>query len=146
MFLSAMSPPGNPKTIQYLIPGRATNVEFLKQVKNWQSPSQDPWSNCLINSRETTKCQTNYYSGRQKDKSKTICRPLGYLGARVKTICTAELSAIITALATVLRACSKPPELDFLSDSVFSIKVLQKQCRASYNVELAHPVRESARG
>ena len=59
-----------------------------------------------------------------------------YLGARVKTISTAELSAIITTLATVLRACSKPPELDFLSDSVFSIKVLQRQCRASSNVEL----------
>ena len=60
-------PPGNPNTIQYLIPGRTTNVELLKQVKNWQSPSRDPWSNCLINSRETTKGQTNYYSGRQKD-------------------------------------------------------------------------------
>ena len=31
-------PPGNPNTIQYLIPVRATNVELLKQVKNWQSP------------------------------------------------------------------------------------------------------------
>ena len=59
-----------------------------------------------------------------------------YLGARVKTISTAELSAIITTLATVLRASSKPPELDFLSDNVFSIKVLQRQCRASSNVEL----------
>ena len=26
--------PGNPKTIQYLIPGRVTNVALLKQVKN----------------------------------------------------------------------------------------------------------------
>ena len=33
-----------------------------------------------------------------------------YLGARVKTISTADLSAIITTLATVLRACSKPPD------------------------------------
>ena len=56
-----------------------------------------------------------------------------YLGARVKTISAAELSAITTTLATVLRACSKLPKLDFLSDSVFSIKVLP------------HPVRESAR-
>ena len=32
-----------------------------------------------------------------------------YLGARVKTISTAEISAIITTLATVMRACSKPP-------------------------------------
>ena len=56
------------------------------------------------------------------------------LGARVKTS-AAELSAIITTLATVLRA-SKPPELNFLSDSVFSIMVLQRQCRAISNVEL----------
>ena len=67
-----LSPPGNPNTIQYLIPGRTTNVELLKQMKNWQRPSQDPWSHCLINSRETTKCQTNYYSGRQKDNSHTF--------------------------------------------------------------------------
>ena len=59
-----------------------------------------------------------------------------YLGERVKTISTAELSAIITTLATVMRACSKPPELNFLSDSVFSIKVLQRQSRAVSNVEL----------
>ena len=59
-----------------------------------------------------------------------------YLGARVKTISTAELLAIITTLATVLRACSKPPELDLLSDSVFSIKVLQRHRRTSSNVEL----------
>ena len=65
-------------TIQYLIPGRTTNVELLKQVKNWQSPSRDPWSNCLINSQETTEGQTNYYSGRQKDNSKTICGFPGY--------------------------------------------------------------------
>ena len=32
-------PPGNPNTIQYLIPGRVTNGELLKEVKNWQSPS-----------------------------------------------------------------------------------------------------------
>ena len=69
--------PGNPNTIQYLIPGRTTNVELLKQVKNWQSPSRDPWSNCLINSRETTKGQTNCYSGREKDNSKTICGQRG---------------------------------------------------------------------
>ena len=49
-----LSPPGNTNTIQYLIPGSATNVELLKQVKNWQSPLRDPWSNCLINSLETT--------------------------------------------------------------------------------------------
>ena len=50
--LYPLLPPGNPNIIQYLIPGRATNVELLKQVKNWQGPSQDPWSNCLINSIE----------------------------------------------------------------------------------------------
>ena len=38
-----LSSPGNPNTIQYLIPGRTTNVELLKQVENWQSPSRDPW-------------------------------------------------------------------------------------------------------
>ena len=76
--LSALPPSSNPKTIQYLISGRTTNVESLKQVKNWQSPSRDPWSNWLINSRETTKGQTNYYSGRQKDNSKTICGSAGY--------------------------------------------------------------------
>ena len=48
-----------------------------------------------------------------------------YLGAPVKTISTAELSAIITTLATVICACSKLRELNFLSDSVFSIKVLR---------------------
>ena len=69
-----LSPPGNTNTIQYLIPGRATNVELLNQVKNWQNPLRDTWSNCLSNnSQETTKGQTNYYSGRQKDNSKTIC-------------------------------------------------------------------------
>ena len=56
-----------------------TIVKLIKQVKNWQSPSRDPWSNCLINSRETTKGQINYYSRRQKDNSKTICRRGGYL-------------------------------------------------------------------
>ena len=59
-----------------------------------------------------------------------------YLGARVKTISTAELSAIITTLATVMHACSKPPQLNFFLDSVFSIKVLQRQSRACSNVEL----------
>ena len=68
-----LPPPGNPNTIQYLIPGRATNVELLIHVKNWQSPLRDSWSNCLINSRETTKGQTDYHSGRQEDNSKTIC-------------------------------------------------------------------------
>ena len=70
--------PAIPNTIQYLIPGTTTYVELLKQVRIWQSPSRDPWSNCLINSRETTKGQTNYYSGRQKDNSKTICFRAGY--------------------------------------------------------------------
>ena len=46
-------------------PGNTNTIELLKQVKNWQSPSRDPWSNCPINSRETTKGQTNYSSGRQ---------------------------------------------------------------------------------
>ena len=72
-----LTPPGNPNTIQYLIPGRATNVELLKQVKNWQSPSRDLWSNCLIKSGRQKKDQTKYYSGRQKDNSKTICGPEG---------------------------------------------------------------------
>ena len=71
--------PGHHETIQNLIPGWTTNVELLKQVKNWQSPSRDPWSNCLINSREDDKGQTKYYSGRQKDNSKTICGPPGIL-------------------------------------------------------------------
>ena len=70
--------PGHVGTIQNLIPGWTTNVELLKQVENWRSPSRDPWSICLINSRETTKGQINYYSGRQKDSSKTICRRAGY--------------------------------------------------------------------
>ena len=48
-------------------------------MKNWQSPSRDPWSNCLINSREDDKGQSYYYSGRQKDNSKTICRRAGYM-------------------------------------------------------------------
>ena len=70
--------PRHLETIHNLIPGWTTNVELLKQVKNWQSPSRDPWSNCLINSREDDKGQTKYYSGRQKDNSKTICGPPGY--------------------------------------------------------------------
>ena len=69
--------PGHHRTIQYLIPGWMTIVKFLKQVKNWQSPSRDPWSNCLINSREDDKGQTKYYSGRQKDNSKTIADAQG---------------------------------------------------------------------
>ena len=56
----------------------STIVKLLKQMKNWQSPSRDPWSNCLINSREDDKGQSYYYSGRQKDNSKTICRCAGY--------------------------------------------------------------------
>ena len=72
-----LTPPGNLTTIQYIIPGKATNVELLKQVENCQSPSRDPWSNCLINSRETTKGQTDYYSGRRKDNSNTICGRAG---------------------------------------------------------------------
>ena len=70
--------PGHLRTIQNLIPGWTTIVKLLKQVKNWQSPSRDPWSNCLINSREDDKGQSYYYSGRQKDNSKTICRCGGY--------------------------------------------------------------------
>ena len=62
-------------TIQYLIPGKATNVELLNQVKNWQNPLRDTWSNCLSdNSWETTKGQTNYYSGRQKRQFKDNLR------------------------------------------------------------------------
>ena len=73
-FFIFLESPGHLGTIQNLIPGCMTIVKFIKRVKNWQSPSRDPWSNCLINSRETTKGQINYYSGRQKDNSKTICR------------------------------------------------------------------------
>ena len=47
-------------------------------MKNGQSPSRDPWSNCLIKSRETTKGQINHFSGRPKDNSKTICGRPGY--------------------------------------------------------------------
>ena len=68
-------PPQNPRTIQYLIPGWTTIVKLLKQVKNWQSPSRDPWSNCLINSREDDKGQSYYYSGRQKKQFKDNLRP-----------------------------------------------------------------------
>ena len=76
--LALLPVPATQKTIQYLIPGWTTIVKLLKQVKNWQSPSQDPWSNCLINSREDDKGQSYYYSGRQKDNSKTICRHAEY--------------------------------------------------------------------
>ena len=69
--------PGHHRTIQNLIPGWTTIVNLLKQVKNWQCPSRDPWSNCLINSREDDKGQSYNHSGRQKDNSKTICGPLG---------------------------------------------------------------------
>ena len=65
-FFSILCTTPKPKHNSILDPGRTTNVELLKQVKNWQSPSRDPWSNCLINSRETTKGQTYYYSDRQK--------------------------------------------------------------------------------
>ena len=58
--------PGHHRTIQNLIPGWTTIVKLLKQVKNWQSPSRDPWSNCLVNSREDDKGQSYYYSGGQK--------------------------------------------------------------------------------
>ena len=40
--------PGHPRTIQYLIPARTTIVELLQQVKKWQRPSRDHWSNCRI--------------------------------------------------------------------------------------------------
>ena len=50
--------PGHLRTIQNLIPGWTTIVKLLKQVKNWQSPSGDLWSNCLINSREDDKGQS----------------------------------------------------------------------------------------
>ena len=69
--------PGHHGTIQNLIPGWTTIVKLLKQLKNWQSPSRDPWSNCLINSREDDKGQSYYYSGWQKDNSKTICGRAG---------------------------------------------------------------------
>ena len=70
VFLFIFVQPRHHRTIQYLIPGRTTNVELLKQVTNWQNPSRDPWSNCPIHSRETTKSQTNYFSGRQKKQFK----------------------------------------------------------------------------
>ena len=50
-----------------------------------------------------------------------------YLGARVKTITAVELSHDC-------HSCQSP-ELHFFSDSDFSITVLQRQCRASSNVE-----------
>ena len=78
MFSIFFVSPGHHRTIQNLIPGWMTIVKLLKQVKNWQSPSRESWSNCLINSREDDKGQTNYYSGRQKDNSKTICGRVGY--------------------------------------------------------------------
>ena len=77
-FFSIFVSPGHLETIQNLIPGWTTIVKLLKQVKNWQGPSRDPWSNCLINSREDDKGQSYYYSGGQKDNSKTICGRAGY--------------------------------------------------------------------
>ena len=76
--------PGHLGTIQNLIPGWTTIVKLLKQVKHWQSPSRGPWSNCLINSREDDKGQSYYYSGRQKDISKTICGRVGYTRKRAE--------------------------------------------------------------
>ena len=73
-------------TIQNLIPGWTTFVKLLKQVKNWQSPSRDLWSNCLTNSREDDKGQTKYSSGRQKDNSKTICGRGGYVTLRTEAL------------------------------------------------------------
>ena len=49
--------PGHLGTIKNLIPGWTTIVKIAKT--NWQSPSRDPWSNCLINSWETTKVKLN---------------------------------------------------------------------------------------
>ena len=94
VFSVFLESPGHLGTIQYLIPGWTTIVKLLKQVKNGQSPSRDPWSNCLINSRETTKGQINYYSGRPKDNSKTICGRPGYTeqGLRTSTSITLQQS------------------------------------------------------
>ena len=88
--------PGHLGTIQNLIPGWTTIVKLLKQVKNWQNPSRDPWSNCLINSREDDKGQSYYYSGRQKDNSKTICRCAGYPTSDFEAVCTGFPVAIST--------------------------------------------------
>ena len=73
--------PGHLGPIQNLIPGWTTIVKLLKQVKNWQSPSRDPWSNCLNNSREDDKGQTKYYSGRQKRQFKDNLRTRREMGS-----------------------------------------------------------------
>ena len=75
-----------------------TIVELLKQVKNWKSPSRDPWSNCLINSRETTKGQSYYYSGRHKDNSKTMCRRAGYISEIRESSLWASIRDYLTPL------------------------------------------------
>ena len=72
--------PGHLGTIQNLIPGWMTIVKLLKQVKNWQSPSRDPWSNCPINSRKDDKGQSYYFSGRQKRQFKDNLRTPGVCG------------------------------------------------------------------
>ena len=84
--------PDTMRTIQYLIPGWMTIVKLLKQVKNWQSPSRDPWSNCLINSREDDKCQSYYYSGRQKTIQRQFADPRSIRPQRMATRCEASLS------------------------------------------------------
>ena len=99
--------PGNTNTIKNLIPGWTTIVKLLKQVKNWQSPSRDPWSNCLIYSREDDKSQTKYYSGRQKDNSKTICRHVGYFGV-IMYLCSRMVVDVFLSFTVINDFCNLP--------------------------------------
>ena len=122
-----LPPPGNPNTIQYLIPGRATNVELLKQVKNWQSPLRDPWSNCPINSREPTKSHTNYWPAKRQVKDnlrkRRICSRIalddlqdhGVLG----TFCFAQRSRCVFPMLSLSRDI-----LDiFLQDNELNLRI-----------------------
>ena len=96
----SLFPPRDHRTIQYLIPGLEFWPPGINPVKsvspilensitkwiritetseNLAKSSRDPWSNCLINSPETTKSETDYYSGRQNNKSRAFCGRLGYV-------------------------------------------------------------------
>ena len=95
-----LSPPRDHRTIQYLIPGHEFWPPGINPVKsvypiqenyltkwlritetneNLAKSSLDPWSNCLINSPETTTGETDYYSSRQNNNSKTFRGRLGYV-------------------------------------------------------------------
>ena len=114
--------PGHHRTIQNLIPGWTTIVKLLKQVKNWQSPSWDPWSNCLINSQEDDKGQT-YYSGRQEDNSKTIQRQFADTAGIRETWCgvyAQRTQAHHSKRENLMRSSSRDLDVSGKLDAVFS--------------------------